>query len=131
LTILNNDKVNKILAMSKDTFIRFGSYGEPSLMPIYLVDSMSKVSKGWTGYTHQYAKEWAKEYKNYFMASIESATEKTDWRSFRVLVNNNYQSNAIQCPASLEGGKQSNCAKCGLCSGLLGKGTKDVKILQH
>lgn len=131
LTILNNDKVNKILAMCKDTFIRFGSYGEPSLMPIYLVDSMSKVSKNWTGYTHQYAKDWAKEYKNYFMASIESATEKTDWRSFRVLVNNNYDSNAIQCPASVEGGKTSNCAKCGLCSGLLGKGSKDVKILQH
>jgi hypothetical protein len=128
---LNNDKVNKILSMCKDTFIRFGSYGEPSLMPIYLVDSMSKVSKGWTGYTHQYAKDWAKEYKNYFMASIESATEKTEWRAFRVLVNNNYDSNAVQCPASVESGKTSNCAKCGLCSGLLGKGSKDVKILQH
>jgi hypothetical protein len=131
LTILNNDKINKILAMSKDTFIRFGSYGEPSLMPIYLVDSMTKVSKGWTGYTHQYSKDWAKNYKDYFMASIESATEKTEWRAFRVLVNNDNQSNAVQCPASVEGGKQSNCAKCGLCSGLLGKGTKDVKILQH
>jgi hypothetical protein len=75
--------------MSKDTFIRFGSYGEPSLMPISLVEHMAKVSKGWTGYTHQYAKAWASDYKDYFMASIESETEKTDWRSFRVLISDN------------------------------------------
>ena len=131
LTILNNAKVEQIAKMSKDTFIRFGSYGEPSLMPISLVEHMAKVSKGWTGYTHQYAKAWASDYKDYFMASIESETEKTDWRSFRVLMSDNNQSDSTQCPASVEGGKVSNCAKCGLCSGLLGKGTKDVKILQH
>ena len=38
---------------------------------------------------------------------------------------------AVSCPASKEMDYKSNCAKCGLCSGLLGKGTKDVKILQH
>lgn len=131
LTILNDSKVTKILAMSKDTFIRFGSYGEPSLMPIGLVQSMTSVSKGWTGYTHQYAKDWASDYKDFFMASIESEIEKTEWRAFRVLGTDTKQSNATQCPASKEGGNVSNCAKCGLCSGLMGKGTKDVKILQH
>jgi hypothetical protein len=38
---------------------------------------------------------------------------------------------AVGCPASKEGGYKSNCATCGLCSGLLGKGKKDVKIIVH
>jgi len=131
LTILNNDKFNQIEKLCKDTFIRFGSYGEPSLMPINLVKNMAENSKGWTGYTHQSGKDWASDFKDYFMASIENTDENSDWRAFRVLSKDASKSDAIQCPASSEGGNVSNCAKCGLCSGLLGKGTKDVKILQH
>lgn len=131
LTIYSNTKRSDIITMSNGLFVRFGTYGEPSLLPIDLIESMTNVAKTWTGYTHQHGKNWASDYSKFFMASIESATEQTDWRSFRVLGDISQDKNSVQCPASKEAGYVTTCAKCGLCSGLLGKGNKDVKITQH
>lgn len=131
LTMINASKYKAILEMSLDLFIRFGTYGEPSLIGLDLVRDMALNSKGWTGYTHQSTKDWSSGYKDYFMASLESATEKSDWRSFRVIKDASLAPSSIACPASKESGYVSTCAKCGLCSGLLGKGLKDVKILEH
>jgi len=38
---------------------------------------------------------------------------------------------AVSCPASKEAGFKSNCASCGLCSGMLGRGKTNIKILEH
>ena len=93
---------------------------------------MTNVGRNWTGYTHQWEKGWAQEYRDYFMASRHMADDAIGWRSFQAIDNDQHQhSNAVGCPASKEGGYKSNCATCGLCSGLLGKGKKDVKILIH
>jgi len=116
-------------------FIRFGTYGEPSLLDIGLVGDivLSKRDKvQWTGYTHQARKPWAQQYKAYFMASAHSdkdAASITGWRSF-VCVEPKDTSTAVQCPASKEL-SLSNCASCGLCSGVVGKGDKNVKTLIH
>ena len=66
------------------------------------------------------------------MASRNETTSAEGWRSFQAWSTQQIrESFAVGCPASKEGGYKSNCATCGLCSGLLGKGSKDVKIIVH
>lgn len=134
LTELNEQKYRDIMDMSHQSYVRFGTYGEPSLMPIELVESMTLLSKSWTGYTHQWSKDWANDFGKFFMASTHNqdeanAANEIDYRSF--IATKTGDENAVGCPASNEMGFISNCAKCGLCSGTEGKGKKDVKILEH
>jgi hypothetical protein len=56
LTKISNGKVDDIIEMCKGSYVRFGTYGEPSLLPIELVQGMSDVASSWTGYTHQWEK---------------------------------------------------------------------------
>lgn len=123
-----------IIDMCRDSYVRFGTYGEPSLLDFRLVDNMVNAAKSWTGYTHQWNKEWANKYGNYFMASTHNKEEtykakQKNYRSFIATKDGNEE--AVTCPASAEAGFKSNCASCGLCSGMLGKGKKDIKILEH
>tara|TARA_R110002072_G_scaffold225718_3_gene382753 strand:+ start:608 stop:1405 length:798 start_codon:yes stop_codon:yes gene_type:complete len=122
----------QFMCMGAD-LIRFGTYGEPSLLPLGLVEEMTNVgSTPWTGYTHQARKPWAQPYKKFFMASAHSdkdAESMTGWRSF-VCVDKGDTSTGVQCPASKEL-SVSTCSACGLCSGILGKGSKDVQIQMH
>jgi len=116
-------------------YLRFGTYGEPSLLDIGLVgDMVLSLPEGvkYTGYTHQARKPWAQQYKAYFMASAHSdkdAVSITGWRSF-VCVEKGDTSTAVQCPASKEL-SVTTCAACGLCSGIAGKGRKNIKIAMH
>lgn len=122
----------KCVNMSIDKYVRFGTYGEPSLLPLRLIRNVVMVAKSWTGYTHQWRKR--EEYAPYFMASVHSAMEEEiasliGYRSFVVASESHPQ--FISCPASSEMGFKSNCSKCGLCSGTKGKGNKSVVILEH
>jgi len=135
-----DDKTQRMLinielaVMAKDRYVRFGSYGEPTMHPIVIVGMMSHVAKSYTGYTHQYVNK--PQYNKWFMASTHNqlqantASDKFGFRSFiAVKDNNNVQ--AVICPASNEGGFKTNCADCGLCSGVMGKTKKDIVILEH
>jgi hypothetical protein len=121
-----------IVTMCDNKYVRFGTYGEPSLMPISLVRCIVVVAKSWTGYTHQWSKK--PEYAPYFMASTHTEEEERvatliGYRSF--VASPTPISKFISCPASEEMGFKSNCSKCGLCSGTQGKGKKSVIILEH
>jgi hypothetical protein len=123
----------RILEISQGRYIRFGTYGEPTLIPVDLVGDMVKVSKSHTGYTHQWAKK--PEFASYFMASIHNEkqlgiAEKMGFRGFLATSDPELVKNAIVCPASKEAGFKSTCEKCGLCSGER-KGKKHVQILEH
>lgn len=129
---LTDEISNRIISMCEGRYVRFGTYGEPSLLPFYLVSCMVAVAKSWTGYTHQWRKK--EEYSKVFMASTHSPEEEylaslIGYRSF--VVSSETHSQFISCPASKEGGFKSNCSKCGLCSGSEGKGKKSVYILEH
>ena len=129
---LNADIERDILAMCNRKYIRFGTYGEPSLMPYELASSMVAVASNWTGYTHQWHRK--PEYSTLFMASTHDAlgeqrASRDGWRSF--VASARGIKGLVQCPASKEMGFKSNCAKCGLCSGTEGKGNKSVVILEH
>lgn len=121
-----------IVDMCKDKYVRFGTYGEPSLMPISLVAMMTANAKTWTGYTHQWRKKT--EYAPYFMASVhndyeESIASLIGFRSFVVASEAHPQ--FVSCPASEESGFKSHCSKCGLCGGTKGKGKKSIVIIEH
>lgn len=129
---LNADIERDILKMCNRQFIRFGTYGEPSLMPYDLASSMVAVASNWTGYTHQWHRK--PEYSTLFMASThdelgEQRASRDGWRSF--VASARGIKGLVQCPASKEMGYKSNCSKCGLCSGTEGKGNKSVVILEH
>lgn len=128
-------RANVLKMCNRADYLRFGTYGEPSLLPIGLVtDMVYNLPQGvkYTGYTHQARKPWAQEYAAYFMASAHSdkdAVSITGWRSF-VCVEKGDTSTAVQCPASKEL-SVTTCAACGLCSGIAGKGSKNIKIAMH
>ena len=131
---LSEEDFTIIIDMCRDSYVRFGTYGEPSLLDFRLVDNMVNTAKSWTGYTHQWNKEWANKYGNYFRASTHNKEEtykarQKNYRSF--IASTTGTEEAVACPASAEAGFKSNCASCGLCSGVLGKGKKDIKILEH
>jgi len=122
----------QIVTMCADRYVRFGTYGEPSLMPIALVGCIVAVAKSWTGYTHQWRTK--PEYAPYFMASTHNADDERlasliGYRSF--VASPTPLSQFVSCPASAEMNFKSNCSKCGLCSGTKGKGSKSVIILEH
>ena len=121
----------KIVEISNDKYIRFGAYGEPTLIPLGLVSGMVNASKSHTGYTHQWAKK--PDYAAFFMASTHNESQanmakKIGFRSF--IATDKKLENAVICPASNEAGFKSTCEKCGLCSGER-KGTKNIQILEH
>ena len=130
------DIPSELLNDSTGLYQRFGSYGEPSLIPIQWVAALCKASKNWTGYTHQWHKEWAAPYAAYFQASVHSNIEERvangmGWRSFIASDGNVDEKGMVHCPASSESGYKSTCAACGLCSGAEGKGKKSVVIFEH
>ena len=134
VTPLTSHKEDIIVKMCTGSYVRFGTYGEPSLVSLHLIKRMAEASSTWTGYTHQHAKPWASEYAKYFMASVHDEAEATTasdlaYRSF--IATNTGNEKAVSCPASKEAGFKSNCARCGLCSGTLGKGNTNIKILEH
>lgn len=132
---ISSKKIKRAVEFSKGSYVRFGTYGEPSLLSFNIVKQMVEASSVWTGYTHQNNKKWASKFKDYFMASVHSQGEADNmqgkgWRSF-IALDKDSSASGVQCPASAESGKKSNCAACGLCSGAMGKGNKDIKINVH
>ena len=136
------------LELFKDRDIRIGSYGDPAAVPYEIWKNICDVSKGFTGYTHQWNnKKIDQRLKNICMASVDSIVgynkeydnaKAMGWRTFRVFADDKGASvydvkldNEIVCPASKEAGVLTNCEKCNLCCGLNRANAKDVIINQH
>jgi len=100
-------------------FVRFGAYGNPSHLPVEMIDSIARLSKRITGYFHDWHEmpaPLAKAYGRYFMASCEPTNveyaKNLGLRTFTIsetpLIND------IECLADAKG---LSCAECGLCDG--------------
>jgi hypothetical protein len=118
--------------------VRFGAYGEPVLIPIEVMAELTRVSGGWTGYTHQWKQSTYAPYNAFIMASCDTpeeyaAAKIAGWRTFRVrTADSPLMSNEISCPASDEAGKRTTCERCKLCSGARPNDPrKDVSIIVH
>ena len=117
--------------------VRFGSYGEPVLIPFKIVKAIAEYSVGWTGYTHTWNRPEFQAYKAYFMASCNesdySEANAMGWRAFIVKPESTVMERGVAavCPASKEFGKKLNCVDCLACSGITGRGMKNIQINVH
>ena len=125
----------------KNRDIRLGSFGDPGVIPFEVIEYFCEEVKTVTGYTH-FWKNCDQRLKYYCMASVDSIkgytkeyneARKLGWRTFRVRENedNLLTENEIICTASKESKNETFCYKCGLCSGLSSKSTKDISIILH
>jgi hypothetical protein len=128
------EKIYKYSQKYPIKFARFGTYGEPTLLPIELMQSLSTLVKKYSGYTHQWDKV-NKDYSKFLMSSVHNIFEvniakSLGYRSF--LVGNNKPDNFVLCPSSSTIAKDNkvSCSNCGLCSGTNVKG-KSIFEFQH
>lgn len=118
--------------------IRFGSFGDPAMVPREVWEMFSKLSTGHTGYTHQW--EWAdRNLQHTLMASVDTPGEKrrankAGFRTFRTMLPGEHLAeDEISCPASAEAGHRSHCEECRLCNGVQGDDDKrkNIAIVRH
>ena len=113
--------------------VRFGAYGNPTLIPISIVKSIAKASDGWTGYFHNWKgmpKAKREAYNQYFMASTEtqSSFDLAQSLQMRVFhVSPVQPENTVECLSDSRG---LTCAQCQLCQGW-NKPAKSVWINPH
>ena len=99
--------------------IRFGAYGNPSLMPIAMVRAIAKVSAGWTGYFHDWRENpLAAQYAEFFMASTETENSRAQAENlgFRY-----FHASPVKPEGARECLSETHklaCANCRLCAGL-------------
>lgn len=117
-----------------DRKVRFGAYGNPSMIPLGIVSYIAKVSKGWTGYFHDWhmmSAEKAKAYGKYFMASTETESSRCKASDIGLRyfhVSPNQPENTIECLSDTKG---ISCADCQLCQGLNKSRLQSVWINPH
>lgn len=118
-------------------FIRLGSYGDPAAVPIEVWQSLTKNSKGWTGYTHQWIRKENQDYKYFCMASCDTIKEteiarEMGWRPFYVRSEKDpIPKGFFSCPASKEENARLNCNECLACKGGEYKGQGCPTIIAH
>jgi hypothetical protein len=112
--------------------VRFGAYGNPTLLPLEIVKAITSVSRGWTGYFHDWQDHpQAAEYAQYFMASTETKSslalaQSLGYRTFHASPEK--PEGSVECLADADG---RTCADCLLCQGLSKSKAKNVWINPH
>jgi len=101
--------------------IRWGAYGDPSIIKSGIVLALSAYAKGHTGYTHQWREEFSLPFKGVFQASCDGFDDYLEatahgWKTFTVVNKNASIDYAKQCPATVEN-SQAQCITCKLCDG--------------
>jgi len=124
---------NKYLALNSTTkhfldhqYVRIGSFGDPSAVPVKIWQDLLKYSKGWTSYTSNWKSGHYRYLKNICQASTNNIkdtilAQKNGWRTFRVSSTGLPEKylNEIICPASVinNNRKKIQCINCLLCNG--------------
>ena len=114
--------------------VRFGAYGNPSLLPLAKVKAIAEASEGWTGYFHDWhtmPKAKALAYGQYFMASTETeasrlCAESKGLRYFHV--SGERPEGVRECLADSH---NLPCEVCLLCEGLAKPNQKSIWIDPH
>ena len=130
------DSIDDVKHALKGRSLRFGTYGDPSCMPLSDVAKIVSWVSNHTGYTH-FWKSIDSGYSEFFMASVESLADEMlatslGYRKFRVVLDEDQDSaevmqDSIECPHYSTG---IQCAQCKLCSGNQVK-AKSIYVWQH
>ena len=113
--------------------IRFGAYGEPTLLAIPTVAAIAATCSHWLGYTHQWRRPSFQGYRKFFMASCSGREEAAEaqaagWRTFTIIPEQEVALRSeILCPNEIDG---TQCITCGLCSGATSR-RRSVVIHPH
>jgi len=117
-----------------DRKVRFGAYGNPSLLPLAKVKAIAEASEGWTGYFHdwhQMPKALALKYGQYFMASTETESSRicADEIGLRYFhVSGERPEGIRECLAETH---DLACEDCLLCVGLAKPNQRSIWINPH
>jgi hypothetical protein len=112
--------------------VRMGAYGDPVAVPWQAWEGIHEA-RLWTGYTHQWRELISRPFRNILMASCDSVAEMAEaaaagWRAFLVTAPGAQKpDDAILCPSE----RGTQCADCGLCSGLQHAQAPHVYIPAH
>lgn len=119
-------EMTDFLAIAQTRKIRFGRFGDISLLPFDLIDEIAANCQGYTGYTNQWrSKHYDSRFNALFMMStlgekdsIAAFKKHPDARQFKVIhteteYTNDTAEGVITCPS--ENG--FNCNECLLCDG--------------
>jgi len=130
-TLMHSHSIDILEVLLKNLSIRFGAYGDPAALPIWLINAITKNCKDFTGYTHSWQR--FPGLSKYFMASVESLAlkdkaKKLGFRTFRVIPKSGGElsKKEIVCPAENKG---KQCIDCLLCNGA--KQAADITITAH
>ena len=126
-----------IAAALAGKIVRIGTYGDPAAAPVTMWSQITRYAAGRRGYTHQWNEPgfdvdaWAP----LVMASADTIDQAAKanllgMRVFRVSNGIDVQPGEAMCPASVEAGRKSTCAKCTLCAGTSIK-ARDIVISDH
>jgi len=101
--------------------IRWGAYGDPSLIDPDVVALCNEFASDWTGYTHQWRQPFAQWCRGTFQASCDSFADYLEasgagWKTFAVVPKNGQPFSGKQCPATVDG-SAATCLTCALCNG--------------
>lgn len=112
--------------------VRFGAYGNPTLLPLAKVRAIAKASRGWTGYFHDWNDHpLAKYYAEYFMASTETKSslklaQSLGFRTFHASPEK--PAGSVECLSDADG---RTCEDCMLCQGGSKGQAKSIWIHPH
>lgn len=118
----------------KGKAVRLGAYGNPSLLPLPIVESIATLALKHTGYFHNWKElnsEEAKAYGRFLMASCEpwnvAKANALGLRTFTVLPEGVEapEGYGIECLADSKG---MTCAECGLCDGTQRSASRSVPL---
>lgn len=103
--------------------VRFGAYGDPVLLPLWLVQHLAALAEGaYTGYTHQWRRPEYQIFRPYFMASVETEedcrlAESLGWRWYMVTTKESIPG-AVLCPhQNTKLDRLVLCNTCWACNG--------------
>ena len=117
----NGSFYGQIESMLKGRKIRWGAYGDPSIINPRVVNLFNSYAMGRTGYTHQWRQPFAQGFKGIFQASCDGFQDYLDatahgWKTFTVVSKDAKIGYAKQCPATVEN-SSAQCVTCMLCDG--------------
>ena len=115
--------------------IRWGAYGDPAALPLWVLRQASQGCVGVTGYTHQW-RICDPGFTEFCMASVDDWAERImakakGYRTFRVNADGARGTKEFICPAAKEAGHLTECMSCMACGGTSSKNSADVTIQLH
>lgn len=123
--------------------VRFGSYGDPAMLPFEVAQTILESGVRYTSYTHQWAQPWFDaRHLTYSMASVDAENTVAKLHAIHpdaryYMLVDSYDAlpaDTIACPSKsdqrkADGSRAVTCADCGLCAGT-DRQAKNVAIIE-